>query len=289
MRFGIGGSIGPLRLGVSTRGIGGGIGPFSAGTSWRRRGKSDGTVPAIFWGAILAFLVIAWPYLLGAWAAVQLGAPSPSAARSVAGWTLEVLYLVGLVWLGGRALLGAERARSEQERAERLAAAQAAAASSEELAGLLRRRPFGEASPALPASHRLLMRFDNANLVELRSERRGGPKVPTEVALGHVLVTDHGVTFVGPDRTVTWRFDKLFDINSGADWVTLAVTTRQRVNGVAVGSARLPALLRALHWGSTVAEGADLAAVAAAAYQLARDDAATLDALTPQATGQLEA
>jgi len=284
MRLGIGGSLGPLRLGVSTRGIGGGIGPFSAGTSWRRGGKSDGTVPAIFWLAMLGFLAAAWPYLLGTWAAVQLGAPSPSAARSATGWTLEAAYLLGLLWLASRAALAAERARSERERAEQLAFAKTAARASGELSDLLGRRPYGVPNPALPRTHRLLIRFDDASLVEPRAERRGGPKVPTRVASGYALVSDHGLTFVGQDRTVNWRFDKLFDLTTGDDWVTLHVTTRQLVSGVAVSSASLPAFLRALHWGTVVAEGADLSKTRSAADDLAANDAAALAALTPEST-----
>lgn len=277
----IGGSLGPLRLGISTRGIGGGVGPFSAGTSWRRRGKSDGTVPALFWLAIIAFILVAWPYTLGTWAAVKLGAPPDSAARSVTGWTLEVIYVLGLVWLVLTFLNNLNRARAAQDLEERRQAAQAAARVSQDLVRRLRANPCGGPDPALPASRRLLMRFDDASLVEPRPERRGGPRVPTKIANGYLLVTDHELMFVGPERSVKWRYDKIFDMHTGSDFVTFNVTNRQLVSGVSVGTARLYALLLTVRWGSAVASDSELTDIEVAARQLKRDDAAALAAIVP--------
>lgn len=66
------------------------------------------------------FLVAAWPYLLGTYAAVQLfGAENPSSARSIVGWTCETLYIVGLI--GGIfvwATKNTERGREEAALAE---------------------------------------------------------------------------------------------------------------------------------------------------------------------------
>jgi hypothetical protein len=50
----------------------------------------------------VAFLAAAWPYLLGTWIAVQVGAEMRSPARSATGWSLEAVYVTGLpfiVWL----------------------------------------------------------------------------------------------------------------------------------------------------------------------------------------------
>ena len=50
---------------------------------------------SVVWAIVLflLFMVVAWPYFLGTWLAVQLGASNPSTARSVTGWVLEVLWL----------------------------------------------------------------------------------------------------------------------------------------------------------------------------------------------------
>jgi len=46
-------------------------------------------------GAIL--LLIEWPWLLGSWLAVQLGAGEDSTYRLVVAWTFEVIYLVLII------------------------------------------------------------------------------------------------------------------------------------------------------------------------------------------------
>lgn len=123
MRLGIGGSLFGVRGGISTRGIGVGVGPISAGTSWRGRGSRGGS-SAGFWGfavvAVVLFLVIAWPYLLGTYVAVQCGAWNPSTTRLVAGWCFEVVYLAVVVGLVLRAR--EIRARGAAEEAQRMAA-----------------------------------------------------------------------------------------------------------------------------------------------------------------------
>ncbi len=83
----------------------------------------------------LFFIAVAWPYLLGTWMAVQLGADNPSTARSVTGWVLEVLWLGGLASLAGWAWLARKR---EQDAARRL-----------ELLTQQRKREFGSAGARL--------------------------------------------------------------------------------------------------------------------------------------------
>lgn len=73
MRFGIGGGIGPIRLGISTKGIGGGIGPFSAGGSWRGRRRAWEGSPTQLVARLLALVfvvlaVIALVFVVGAYA-----------------------------------------------------------------------------------------------------------------------------------------------------------------------------------------------------------------------------
>jgi hypothetical protein len=102
MGIGIASGIGPLRVGISTRGIGGGIGPIRAGTGWRRRrssGSADAGWSMLFGFAIVvtaAYLVVAWPWLLGTWLAVELGAGHASTSREVAGWVFAGVYLTAL-------------------------------------------------------------------------------------------------------------------------------------------------------------------------------------------------
>ncbi|KMV23316.1 hypothetical protein ACT16_06460 [Mycobacterium heckeshornense] len=42
--------------------------------------------------------VVAWPWWLGTWLAVQFGAGNPSTTRSVFGWLFELPWLVFLVF-----------------------------------------------------------------------------------------------------------------------------------------------------------------------------------------------
>ena len=70
--------------------------------------KSVGGAPgviALLIGLAVAYYVLAWPYLLGTWLAVQMGAGLPSTQRSVLGWVFEVLYLVVLAVVGVRRLV----------------------------------------------------------------------------------------------------------------------------------------------------------------------------------------
>lgn len=130
VRLGIGGGAFGVRGGISNRGIGVGVGPLSMGTSWggrsksrsRGRGSGDGGALAfaVIAGALL--LVVTWPYLLGTYVAVGLGADNPSTARTVVGWTCEILWIAGL--LAGFVVWSIKSAEHSREQAE-LAAAQA--------------------------------------------------------------------------------------------------------------------------------------------------------------------
>lgn len=54
---------------------------------------------------VIGFFALAWPYFLGTWLAVRLGADNPSSARDATAWVLEALWVIGLtslvtwVWL----------------------------------------------------------------------------------------------------------------------------------------------------------------------------------------------
>lgn len=71
-------------------------------------------------GALLlftVFMLLAWPYYLGTWLAVQFGAGNPSTARDVAGWFFEALWLVFLLTI---AVGGWLDKRRQETRARRL-------------------------------------------------------------------------------------------------------------------------------------------------------------------------
>jgi hypothetical protein len=100
-RIGLGGGAFGVRGGISNRGLGVGLGPLSVGTSWgrRRRRSSDGADGFLGFAitAVGLFLLVAWPYLLGTYIAVQAGAPNPSTARNAVGWLFEIVYLCCLI------------------------------------------------------------------------------------------------------------------------------------------------------------------------------------------------
>ncbi|ORA39207.1 hypothetical protein [Mycobacterium aquaticum] len=126
MRLGIGGGAFGVRGGISTRGVGVGVGPFSAGTSWRGGGGGGGGYVAWVILAGVFLLIVAWPYLLGTYIAVQCGAWNPSTGRFVVGWIFEVVYIAALV--GWFLTARAKNARRAAQDANRLASLQASGA-----------------------------------------------------------------------------------------------------------------------------------------------------------------
>ena len=66
MKIGLGGSLGPFRGGISTRGVGVGAGPVSAGSNFRRKSsRTEGVgLGAFVVGGLAVVLLVAWPYLL---------------------------------------------------------------------------------------------------------------------------------------------------------------------------------------------------------------------------------
>jgi hypothetical protein len=124
MRLGVGGGAFGVRGGISTRGVGVGAGPFSAGTSWgRRRGGGDGGFIGFAIIAVVGVLAVAWPYLLGTFVAVQLGADNPSTARTVVGSIFEVAYIAGLIcWFTLTREMRAQKAAEQPQRHAELVA-----------------------------------------------------------------------------------------------------------------------------------------------------------------------
>jgi hypothetical protein len=96
VKVGVGGRVGPVRGGVSNRGVGVGVGPGSVGHARRGRRSSGSSIGFVGFLAFLAgvALILSWPYLLGTFVAVKLGAGTHSTARNLVGWGFEVPYLV---------------------------------------------------------------------------------------------------------------------------------------------------------------------------------------------------
>ena len=47
--------------------------------------------------ALVGILIVAWPYLLGTYIAVAMGAHDPSTTRFVVGWIFETIYIAAIV------------------------------------------------------------------------------------------------------------------------------------------------------------------------------------------------
>lgn len=77
------------------------------------------------WLLVAGIFILAatWPYLLGTYIAVELGAWNPSTERFVLGWIFEVLYIAGLAALFVRVRARrAQQAADEEHRTAQLAA-----------------------------------------------------------------------------------------------------------------------------------------------------------------------
>ncbi len=103
-KLGVGGKVGPVRMGISTRGIGGGIGPLSGGTSWRGGRRSSSSSPSAFatlLGIIIlvgiGWVIVAWPWMVGTYIATRHGVTPHSSTWNMAGWIPEIIYLALLV------------------------------------------------------------------------------------------------------------------------------------------------------------------------------------------------
>ena len=213
-----------------------------------RRGGVPGFVPVLFWLPLFATVAVAWPYMLGTWLAVELGAPTPSATRSVTGWATE-LTMVGV----GVAFWRRYRRRTLLDRrAAALAELDEALACAMSLAQRLQVAPRGTAARVPRPGSRLLCTFNEGGLVEHRSPARSADRQATVVGHGRVDISDGGIHFVGVDKIVTWKLSEIIDIQAADDYVYLPVTSRKSVSGVTVGRARHELLILALRWAEAV-------------------------------------
>lgn len=216
-----------------------------------RQGGVPTFVPAMVWLPVFAILVVTWPYLLGTWTAVELGAANPSTARSTAGWALQVLAMaaVALQW-------AARRTRSRRERdAAALADLESALACAKNLVRRMHAAPLGIDAQVPRPGKRLLFTFDECGLVEHRSSSRGAAPEPTVVAHGRVDISDAGLHFIGPDKIVTWPMRNIIEVRHTTDHVSLPLTSRKTISGVTVGRASHQTLALAISWANAVTLG----------------------------------
>lgn len=228
MRLGIGGGIGPIRGGVSTRGFGIGVGPFSAGSSTSGCATALGAMLAL--GAVL--LVFFWPLLLGDWLAQQFGEKPESTAGQILGWSFEGLY-------GLAVILGWYAVRRRRLHTAKVCAVQ----------GLLdhAQRSQREAQIALEAlaEGKTLIRIHGVALIEPRVRERGGPKVPTQVDSGVLSITPDEIEFSGQSKRATWPPARLERVVDKGDHVALHVSRRKTISGISTPG-RSPGVVGAL-------------------------------------------
>lgn len=285
MGIGIGGGLGPLRGGISTRGAGVGIGPLRAGTSWR----GGGSLFALILIAAAVTFVVAWPYMLGQWLAGQMGAAEQSTSQRLLSWTLECAYLAAVGWYLIASAV-AERHRREEvearQAADRLAERQRASAKAKRaqqvsqktdylylraaletctaMAELVSDHPGGISSGdlhpklsclAVPNSESLLSYLDDVELIEPRVPHPGAAKVPTGVDRGLLIITNDAIRFRGARKSVEWRWDRLQRVIRAPGHREFVMSNRKTVSGIGGDGPQLDVVDGALTWGQTLADG----------------------------------
>lgn len=210
-------------------------------------GGGFGAIVAVLIALAVAYYVIAWPYQLGAWIAVEMGAGLPSTQRSVLAWIFEILYLGVLAGVGVRWLWVRYRTPDALPPFDHDATSQVLAMMDGRTA------PFSD--PRVPGSERVRGGFSDVRLVEPRG--RVGAKTPTVVSTGTLLLTDKAARFAGTDgRTCVWKWTAVNRIESEAGFVNLPVSTRMKDCGVSFPAAQDAAGHTALVWSTRMAQGA---------------------------------
>ncbi|WP_435737730.1 hypothetical protein V5D56_03755 [Cellulosimicrobium sp. PMB13] len=214
-----------------------------------KKRTGGGTLTVILIGVAVGYFVLAWPYHLGAWLAVQLGAGLPSPQRSVLAWAFEVLYVLVLAAVGARRLwLRSRRAQDppppfDEDAADRVLAMIDGATGS-------------WADPRVPDDERVRAVLNDVRLVEPR--REGGATVPAVVGTtGVLLLTDRAARFHGSEgRTRVWRWDEVTRVTDVVDHVKIAVSSRTTESGVMFLRELDAAGRTAIRWSVRSAQGA---------------------------------
>jgi hypothetical protein len=220
--FGLSGGVGPFRLSVSNRGIGGSIGPLNAGTRWRSR-SSGGSIETVAYilpvivGAAVAFLVVAWPWYVGAWTATRLGAGSPSTGRTITAWSFEALWIMLLVAVAAATVgefRNGGRDGAVQSNPEFAMQNSVLGGALRQIAQDMEAQPEGlDASSAveefgieIPQNERLLGGVPGVDLTLASADDLTAYTVALDE--GTVVVTNRAIRFVGAHRRETWTLDQ---------------------------------------------------------------------------------
>jgi hypothetical protein len=131
--------------------------------SSRSSGTGDAAVFAFLIVAGIVLLAIAWPWFLGTYLAVNLGAANPSLARTITGWVFQGAYLASLAFIpfylsakksAAQKLALAEAAEQERSAAKARAEAAERAAEQERAAAKVRAKTRAEATERAAAQER---------------------------------------------------------------------------------------------------------------------------------------
>ena len=210
-------------------------------------GGGLGVILAVVIGVAVAYFAVAWPYQLGAWIAVEMGAGLPSTQRSVLAWIFEILYLgvlagVGVRWLWVRYRTPDALPPFDHETTGQVLAMMEGRAT-----------PFTD--PRVPGSEKVRGGFSDVRLIEPRG--RVGAKTPTVVSTGTLLLTDKAARFAGTDgRACVWKWTAVNRIESEAGFVNMPVSTRMKDCGVSFPAGQDAAGHAALVWSTRTAQGA---------------------------------
>ena len=195
----------------------------------------------------LAYYLVAWPYQLGAWIAVEMGAGLPSAQRSVLAWIFEVLYLGVLAAIGTRWLWVRYRTPDAPPPFDHDAA--------EQVLAMIDGRTQAFTDPQVPGNEKVRGKFSDVRLIEPRG--RIGAKTPTAVSTGTLLLTDKAARFIGTDgRTCVWKWTAVNRIETGNGYVNMPVSSRIKDCGVSFPAGADAAGRTALLWSTRTAQGA---------------------------------
>jgi hypothetical protein len=93
VKIGIGGGIGPVRGGISSKGVGGGLGPLSIGGSW-----GGGGIGPFILTLIAVAAVLFWPAALILLISGQSDSESVSTGVKVLMWLAEIVYALVVAW-----------------------------------------------------------------------------------------------------------------------------------------------------------------------------------------------
>lgn len=219
----MGGGIGPLRGGVSTKGFGVGLGPLNVGGGWPRASGSIAELLAYMVVLAIVALPFVWPYAL---LHERIGDAGAIAANVV--W---LLVLAGTI-------VARKLKRHAREVAMHAAQSRAQALADIELIDEVYAVLVG-ARRSLTADGRLLItELANAELVEWRATGKAGQRALRTVDRGVLQVTNVGYRFIGAAKTREWAYAKLIDVRAEADCTLWTVANRVTSSGIrTLGSA----------------------------------------------------